>query len=284
MQLNDIPLPPDFVPPPQQQQASVPVVTGAPPVPSNVPQPAQPSMLDRLREQVMQDIMPNPGLDWQRSLRAFVAGMGDTQGKSLGAGLSAGMRGVAAQEQSDQQARANRLKSAEESDYRQAQIRLEEAKQRFEQDPTNWKARADLMRAEAAMRQADAAMARNSIERQPRWNIVPGENGQPVFVNMNDPTQRMPGTGLALPRDPQMEAAARTRATAAAEAAVKQLTDTGQLDARNTAAVQRAWQEAYDRALAGIQRPSPGAAPGPVGGSDVTPPRTTQRFQYQPPQ
>ncbi len=163
MEPNEIPIPPGFVPPPEGPVRPPVVTTGsastAPPIPQ-VPSAAQgqaqqPSMLDRLRQQVMQDIMPNEGLELQRRVRAFVAGMGDTRGQSLGTALAAGMGGVEQQRLAEQQARAQRVRSAEEDAYRQAQIRLQEAKQLYEQDPTNPTNRLRLAQAQQALAMAE---------------------------------------------------------------------------------------------------------------------------------
>lgn len=129
MNPNEIPLPPT---PPAGGPPPVPVVTGAPSAPAQ----PEPSMLDRLRQQVMQDIMPNDTADFQSRLRAFGAGMLGTQGNFF-QGLAGGQQAVAAQQQQEQAARANRLKAAEEDAYRQAQIRLKEAEEAFARDPQN---------------------------------------------------------------------------------------------------------------------------------------------------
>lgn len=151
MDPNEIPIPPEFVPPPEGPVRPPVVTTGS----ASTAPPQQPSMLDRLRQQVMQDIMPNEGLEMQRRARAFVAGMGDTRGQSLGTALAAGMGGVEQQRLAEQQARAQRVRSAEEDAYRQAQIQLKEAEQRYNQDPTNPRNRLYLAEAERAMGMAN---------------------------------------------------------------------------------------------------------------------------------
>ena len=151
MDPNEILIPPEFVPPPEAPARPPVVTTGS----ASTAPPQQPSMLDRLRQQVMQDIMPNEGLEMQRRARAFVAGMGDTRGQSLGTALAAGMGGVEQQRLAEQQARAQRVRSAEEDAYRQAQIQLKEAEQRYNQDPTNPRNRLYLAETQRAMSMAN---------------------------------------------------------------------------------------------------------------------------------
>lgn len=154
MDPNEFPLPPM---PPAGGPPPVPVVTNAPPIPSNVQaqQPPQPSMLERLRSQVMQDVMPNPNLQWQDRVRAFVGGMGNSQGGPLGNALAAGMAGVEKQRAEEMQARRQTLDKESEAAYRIAQTRLAEAKQLYDQDPTNPQNRERLAHAESLLAQAD---------------------------------------------------------------------------------------------------------------------------------
>lgn len=140
-----LPLPPAPVPPPEAAaQPSSPVITqgqaaNRPAVPQLPTQaaPQQPSMLDRLREQVMREIMPEQTEDWQRRLRTFGAGVAGAGPTDFFTGLAAGSRAVEEQRKKDQESRANVLRSAEEADYRRAQQRLAEAKEQYDRDPTN---------------------------------------------------------------------------------------------------------------------------------------------------
>lgn len=137
MEPNELPLPPDFVPPPQAQ-AAVPVVTGAPPIPSNVQaqQPAQPSMLERLREQVMQDVMPGRYETMQARARAFGAGMLGSGGNFF-QGLAAGQQAMDQQRAQEQRVRADRLQAAEAEVNRRAQQELAQAQFEYSRDPNN---------------------------------------------------------------------------------------------------------------------------------------------------
>lgn len=140
-----LPLPPAPMPPPEAvaptENRSVPVTTqGAaanrPMLPAQ-PVSQQPSMLDRLRESVMREIMPEQTEDWQRRLRTFGAGVAGAGPTDFFTGLAAGSKAVEEQRKKDQEARANVLRSAEEADYRRAQQRLAEAKEQYDRDPTN---------------------------------------------------------------------------------------------------------------------------------------------------
>lgn len=193
MENNEIPLPPT---PPPGGPPSVPVVTGAPAVPTNAQQPARSSMLDRLREQVMKDIMPDETQDFQSRLRSFGAGMLGSQGNFF-QGLAAGQQAVAQQQQAMQQARSQRLKAGEEDEVQRARIAVLEAEQRLKENPNSWQAQVAFMNARAHLLQAAAAQ-RDRVTSQQRdregnlYNVhesgritrVGGENG-PSFV---DPT------------------------------------------------------------------------------------------------
>lgn len=155
------PIPPEFVPPPPEAPVRPPVVTAgsasaAPPMPQvpSTAQGQQPSMLDRLRQQVMQDIMPNEAADMQRRLRTFGAAMMGTPGNFF-QGVAAGQKAIEDQRLAEQQARTQRVRSAEEDAYRQAQIQLKEAEQRYNQDPTNPHNVLYLAQAQQAMGMAD---------------------------------------------------------------------------------------------------------------------------------
>jgi len=150
MDPNEIPIPPEFVPPPEAPARPPVVTTGS----ASTAPPQQPSMLDRLRQQVMQDIMPNDAADMQRRARTFGAAMMGTPG-SFFQGVAAGQQAIEQQRLGEQQARAQRVRSAEEDAYRQAQIQLKEAEQRYNQDPTNPRNRLYLAEAERAMGMAN---------------------------------------------------------------------------------------------------------------------------------
>lgn len=191
MENEQLPLPPT---PPAGGPPSVPVVTGAPQVPSNAQQPARSSMLDRLREQVMKDIMPSEGESAQARARAFGAGMLGSEGNFFQR-LGAGQQAVARQQQQEQQARSQRLKAGEEDEVQRARIAVLEAEQRLKENPNSWQAQVAFMNARAHLLQA-AASQRDRVTSQQRdregnlYNVhesgritrVGGENG-PSFVD-----------------------------------------------------------------------------------------------------
>lgn len=142
------PTPPPYMPPPETPApAETPAPTNVPVATQGVaanrpmlpaqPVSQQPSMLDRLRESVMREIMPEQTEDWQRRLRTFGAGVAGAGPTDFFTGLAAGSKAVEDQRKKDQEARANVLRSAEEADYRRAQQRLAEAKEQYDRDPTN---------------------------------------------------------------------------------------------------------------------------------------------------
>lgn len=191
MENNELPLPPT---PPPGGPPSVPVVTGAPAVPTNAQQPARSSMLDRLREQVMKDILPDENEQFRRNVGAFGRGMLTSSGnffQRFGAGDAA----VAQQQQALEQARANRLKAGEEDEVQRARIAVLEAEQRLKENPNSWQAQVAFMNARAHLLQAAAAQ-RDRVTSQQRdregnlYNVhesgritrVGGENG-PSFMD-----------------------------------------------------------------------------------------------------
>jgi len=113
----------------------------------------QPSLLEQLRQRVQQDVAPGP-MSTNERLAAFGRGVLSNRGSLLD-NLSAGL---ANQQQAEAARRAENLKTTEAEGtlaYRDAQMRLEEAKQRYEQDPTNPRNALYLAQAQQAMGMAD---------------------------------------------------------------------------------------------------------------------------------
>jgi hypothetical protein len=113
----------------------------------------QPSLLEQLRQRVQQDVAPGP-MSTNERLAAFGRGVLSNRGSLLD-NLSAGL---ANQQQAEAARRAENLKTTEAEGtlaYRDAQTRLEEAKQRYEQDPTNPRNALYLAQAQQAVGMAD---------------------------------------------------------------------------------------------------------------------------------
>jgi len=184
-------------------RAGTPVVTAssaqsAPRAPQPAAPAAQPqqTLLEQLRQRVQQDIAPGPMTANER-LASFGRGVLANRGSFLD-NLSAGL---AAQESAQTARRAENLKAAETEGtiaYRDAQARAEEAKQRYLENPNSWQARAELMKAQAAVMQAQ----RSAREPQGSWQTFIDEaTGSPVQVN-SVTNERRTLTGLQMPRDP----------------------------------------------------------------------------------
>lgn len=158
--------------------------------------PSQQSLLEQLRQRVQEDIAPGPMTATER-LSSFGRGVLANRGSLLD-NLSAGL---AAQESAQTARRAENLRAAETEGtiaYRDAQVRAEEAKQRYLENPNSWQARAELMKAEAQLMQA----RRPSREPQGSWQTFIDETtGSPVQVN-SVTNERRSLTGLQMPRDP----------------------------------------------------------------------------------
>lgn len=137
------PGPPAAETPAPTERGNVPVTTQGssgvrpPPPPPGLPPSPDTSMLDRLRQQVMREIMPDQTEDWQRRLRIFGAGVAGAGPTDFFTGLAAGSKALEESRKKDQETRATALRQAEEADYRRAQQRLAEAKELFDRDPNN---------------------------------------------------------------------------------------------------------------------------------------------------
>ena len=156
---------------PLQQQALPPPPPPAPPVPTNVQQaqPPQPtSILERLREQVARELMPDETAEMQRRARTFGAALMGTRGNFF-EGLAAGQQALEQQRGQDQQARAGRLQQLEQQAQREAELNLRQAEFEYNRDPAN---------PTNQLRLAQARQALAELARGPR----------PTFIEGTDPT------------------------------------------------------------------------------------------------
>lgn len=160
------PGPPNPETPAPTQNGNVPVTSQgaanvrppAPPAPPpGLPSAPDNSLLDRLRQAVMREVMPEQTEDWQRRLRTFGAGVAGAGPTDFFTGLAAGSKAVEDMRRKDQETRATVLRSAEEADFRRAQQRLAEAKELYDRDPTNAQ---NILRL-AQARQAESTAAYN---------------------------------------------------------------------------------------------------------------------------
>jgi hypothetical protein len=190
----------------QQQQQPLPTPPIPPPVPTNAQQaqPPQPtSMLERLREQVSRELMPDPVEEAQRRARTFGAALMGSRG-SFFEGLSAGQQAIEQQRSADQQARNARLQQLEqqaqrqtefeaEQAQRQAELALRQAEFEYNRDPNN---------PANQLRLAQAQQALNEIRQGRRPNVVQLLDAQGNVVLLNAETgQEIRNTGLRSPQE-----------------------------------------------------------------------------------
>lgn len=238
----------------------------------------QPSLLEQLRQRVQQDVAPGP-MSTSERLAAFGRGVLSNRGSLLD-NLSAGLAG---QQQAEATRRAENLKTTEAEGtlaYRDAQMRLEEAKQRYEQDPTN-------PRNALYLAQAQQALNAN----RPQYQVIGTDaQGNAVVADMRDPNNTRVLQGVRPTRSEVADIAAAGRNRAAAERAADN--DVRNLQAEINAGRVRQSQlpagglEQYreERVQHHMRRLGAGASAGmpePEAGPRQGP---SQRFQYQPPQ
>jgi hypothetical protein len=235
----------------------------------------QPSLLEQLRQRVQQDVAPGP-MSANERLAAFGRGVLSSRGSLLD-NLSAGLAG---QQQAEAARRAENLKTTEAEGtlaYRDAQMRLEEAKQRYEQDPSN-------PRNALYLAQAQQALNAN----RPQYQII-GTNaqGDAVVADMRDPNNTRVLQGVRPTRSEVADIAAAGRNRAAAERAAdndvrnlqaeinagRSRQPTGGFEQYREERVQHHMRRLGAGAGAGTPEPEAGPRQGP-----------SQRFQYQPPQ
>ena len=179
----------------QQQQQPLPPLPSPPPVPTNMQQaqPPQPtSMLERLREQVARELMPDPVEEMQRRARTFGAALMGSRG-SIFEGLSAGQQAIEQQRGQEQQARVARIQQMEQQAQRQAELDLRQAEAEYNRDPAS---------PANQLRLAQARQALNEITQGRRPNIVQLLDAQGNVVLVNAETgQQIRNTGLRSPQE-----------------------------------------------------------------------------------
>lgn len=173
-----------------------PAAAAPPPVPANAQQaqPQQPtSILERLRQQVARELMPDPVEEMQRRARAFGAALMGTRGDFF-QGLAAGQQALEQQRVQDQQARAGRLQQMEQEAQRQAEQALRQAEFEYNRDPTNPTNQLRLAQARQALAevaQGRRPTVREFLDDQGRVVLVNVETGQEIRRTGLRPTQEL---------------------------------------------------------------------------------------------
>lgn len=180
------------LPPPQNPAPPEP-----PPVPANVQQAQQqqpPSILERLRERVARELMPDPVEEMQRRARTWAAGIGSVRGGTLFEGLAAGQQAVDRQRQQEEQARTGRLQQMEQEAQREAELNLRQAEFEYNRDPTNPTNQLRLAQARQAVAevaQGRRPTVREFLDDQGRVVLVNVETGQEIRRTGLRPTQEL---------------------------------------------------------------------------------------------
>jgi hypothetical protein len=155
--------------------------------------PSSTALLDALRKRLMPEV--NAGAAQRLSdigIGMLASGSPDFF-TALGKGLQAGNTAETNRLQMLRQA----AETEEQTADRKARLELQRRQLEYEQDPTNPRTRALLMQAEAAVRSADAAVARASREMRDPWQVIgTDESGSAVVANMRDPSQRQTLSGV----------------------------------------------------------------------------------------
>ena len=155
--------------------------------------PSSTALLDALRKRLMPEV--NAGAAQRLSdigIGMMTSGSPDFF-TALGKGLQAGNTAETSRIQMLRQA----AETEEQSMDRKARLELQRRQLEYEQDPNNPRTRAALMQAEAAVRSADAAVARAGREARDPWQVIgTDESGSAVVANMRDPSQRQTLSGV----------------------------------------------------------------------------------------
>lgn len=148
--------------------------------------PSSSTLLDALRRRLLPEVEPSMA----KRLSDIGIGMLASDSPSFFTALGQGLRNANEAENKQLQMLRQMVDSEEQSADRKARLELERAKQAYEQDPNNPRTQAYLLQAEAAVRSADAALARSSRENQ--GVFVPigtrTENGVTGVVSQNNVT------------------------------------------------------------------------------------------------
>lgn len=173
-----------------------PAAAAPPPVPTNAQQaqPQQPtSILERLRQQVARELMPDPVEEMQRRARTFGAALMGTRGDFF-QGLAAGQQALEQQRAQEQQARTARLQQMEQEAQRQAEQALRQAEFEYNRDPTNPTNQLRLAQARQALAevaQGRRPTVREFLDDQGRVVLVNVETGQEIRRTGLRPTQEL---------------------------------------------------------------------------------------------
>lgn len=161
--------------------------------PSQESAPSSATLLDALRRRLMPEV--NAGA--AQRLSDIGVGMLASGSPDFFTALGKGLQAGNAAETNRLQMLRQAAETEEQSADRKARLELQRRQLEYEQDPENPRTRAALMQAEAAVRSADAAMARASREMRDPWQVtgVDAQTGSLVATNMRDPRQREVLTG-----------------------------------------------------------------------------------------
>ena len=161
--------------------------------PSQESAPSSTTLLDALRRRLMPEV--NAGA--AQRLSDIGVGMLASGSPDFFTALGKGLQAGNAAETSRLQMLRQAAETEEQSADRKARLELQRRQLEYEQDPENPRTRAALMQAEAAVRSADAAMARASREVRDQWQVIgTDQQGNAVVVNTRDPSQRQTLTGV----------------------------------------------------------------------------------------
>jgi hypothetical protein len=150
-------------------------------------------LLDALRRRLLPEVEPST----TKRLSDIGIGMLASDSPWFFTALGQGLRNANETENKQLQMLRQMADSEEQSADRKARLELERAKQAYEQDPNNPRTQAYLLQAQAAVRSADAAVARASREMRDPWQVIgTDESGSAVVANMRDPSQRQTLSGV----------------------------------------------------------------------------------------
>lgn len=155
--------------------------------------PSSSTLLDALRRRLLPEVESSTA----KRLSDIGIGMLASDSPSFLTALGQGLRNANEAENKQLQMLRQMAETEEQSADRKARLELQRRQLEYEQDPENPRTRAALMQAEAAVRSADAAVARASREMRDPWQVtgVDAQTGSLVATNMRDPRQREILTG-----------------------------------------------------------------------------------------
>ena len=155
--------------------------------------PSSSTLLDALRRRLLPEVESSTA----KRLSDIGIGMLASDSPSFLTALGQGLRNANEAENKQLQMLRQMAETEEQSADRKARLELQRRQLEYEQDPENPRTRAALMQAEAAVRSADAAVARASREMRDPWQVIgTDESGNAVVANMRDPSQRQTLSGV----------------------------------------------------------------------------------------